>query len=389
MPSTLFFPLDRIQPSQIFSQYSEWIYFLLVSVFFVSISGITLRRHFDKPYVKPLIVAVGLMMTIGVFRFKGILIAVFEGWGILGTILLVFVAATIPYGLCRGFGLTAGKAFYLTYILFYILSWVQFPQVHYAFAEKNLGFVNLGLLILFIVCLFRLVKFRKFSTPKHYDTKGSEPRQAEIDREIEVEVDEKKVLKSNVKNLNKIETRTLADIGEALAEIQKTVETHRNGLSREDRLKIARILESISKKEAVFVNVLERIRNFFKQIKIKDVKQMKELEERVAMAEGKEKQILKVEIAGEQEKLRIEKVIDEFESRLRNGLISFNEQLGLSVQHLKSSPYPYDVKPFLTKARVVLKDIFEISKETETLEKKLTKLVKMEKTLMNKEKESI
>ena len=117
MGSSLFFPLDNIQPSQILSQYSEWIYFTLVLVFFISISGITLRRHFDKPYAKPLIISVGLMLTFGVFKFKQQLTAVFEGWGILGTLLLIFMAATIPYGLCRGFGMPANKAFYLSYIL--------------------------------------------------------------------------------------------------------------------------------------------------------------------------------------------------------------------------------------------------------------------------------
>jgi len=53
MPSSLFSPFDAIQPSQILSQYSEWIYFTLILVFFISISGIALRKHFDKPYVKP------------------------------------------------------------------------------------------------------------------------------------------------------------------------------------------------------------------------------------------------------------------------------------------------------------------------------------------------
>jgi Na+/H+ antiporter NhaA len=65
MPSSLLFPLDQIKPSQVLAQYPEWIYFTLVLVFFVSLSGIALRKHFDKPYVKPLIISVGLMLTFG------------------------------------------------------------------------------------------------------------------------------------------------------------------------------------------------------------------------------------------------------------------------------------------------------------------------------------
>ena len=69
-----------------------------------AISGITLRKHFSKPYVKPLIISVGLMLTVGVFMMKERLIMIFEGWGIVGTILMVALVAMIPYGLCRGFG---------------------------------------------------------------------------------------------------------------------------------------------------------------------------------------------------------------------------------------------------------------------------------------------
>ena len=134
---------------------SEWIYFTLMLVFFISIAGITLRKHFDKPYVKPLIISVGLMLTIGIFKFKISLVSIFEGWGILGTVLLGIVASTIPYSLSRGFGLSKSKAFYLTYILFYILSWLQYPDIYYFFGDNNLGLVNLGLLILFIVAIFK------------------------------------------------------------------------------------------------------------------------------------------------------------------------------------------------------------------------------------------
>ncbi len=161
MPSSLLFPLEEINPSQLLSQYSEWIYFTLILIFFISVSGISLRRHFDKPYVKPFIISVGLMLTVGVFMFKDRMRMIFEGWGILGTILLLIVAVTIPFGLCRGFGLSTSKAFYLTYILFYLLSWTKFPQFYHSLADQNLGLINLFLLILFFVAVFKVIKFHK------------------------------------------------------------------------------------------------------------------------------------------------------------------------------------------------------------------------------------
>ena len=44
------FPLDQIKPTKILTQYSEWIYFTLILVFFISVTGITLRKHFDKAF---------------------------------------------------------------------------------------------------------------------------------------------------------------------------------------------------------------------------------------------------------------------------------------------------------------------------------------------------
>jgi hypothetical protein len=92
------------------------------------------------------------------------LTSIIRGWGIMGAVLLVIVGGTIPYGLSRGFGLSAKKSFYLTYILFYILSWIQYPQIYFFLADHNLGLINLGLLVFFVVALFKFVKFSRSST---------------------------------------------------------------------------------------------------------------------------------------------------------------------------------------------------------------------------------
>jgi len=389
MPSTLFFPLDRIQPSQILSQYSEWIYFTLVLVFFISVAGITLRRHFDKPYVKPLIVAVGLMLTLGVFRFKGHLIAIFEGWGILGTILIVCIAATIPYGLCRGFGLPNGKAFYLTYILLYIISWVQFPHVYHALGDRNLGLINLGLLILFFVSIFKMSRFHKKPSAMAKGFKNVGSSHPEIDREIEEEEGEIESLTKRGERFTEIEIHTVKDMAESLADIQRIVESHRNNLPREERMRIVRLLEMISKSEGILKSDLENIRRLFGKLGAVDSKQFQELKKRMVSAEGKERKILKAEIEDEEEKLKIENRILDFEQTLGQYVNVFNERLSGSLQQIRNSPYPYDAKPYLAKTRLVLKDITGILKEIKVLEREVVKLSKLEKKLLKKERGSL
>ena len=184
-----FLPLDIINPSQIMEQYPDWIYFGLILTFFISVSGVILKRHFSSPYVKPLIVSVGLMLTVGIFRFKKTLAVVFEGWGIVGTILLILVVATIPYGLTRAFGLSYKKAFYLTYILFYILSWMQFPEIYFYLGERNLGLINLALLILFIIAIVKIV-FSGKSSSIPADLKTNNVYETEINDELDAQIKE-------------------------------------------------------------------------------------------------------------------------------------------------------------------------------------------------------
>ena len=58
------------------------------------------------------------------------------------------------------------------------------------------------------------------------------------------------------------------------------------------------------------------------------------------------------------------------------------------MEHIKSSPYPYDANAPLARARVVIKDILEMAKETKVLEEKLISLTKAEKKLLKKERET-
>ena len=388
MPSSLLLPFDQIKPTEILSEYSEWIYFTLILVFFISVAGITLRKHFDRPYVKPLIIAVGLMLTVGVFRFRDSVVSIFEGWGIIGTVLLVIMAATIPYGLCRGFGLAGGKAFFLSYLLLYILFWLQFPDIFYLLSDKNLGVVNLALLILFFVAIFKVIKFSKLSAKIDTELPSSGVTEPEIDREIETQGDEQRLIKKQAAKITKIEIHTINDIAESLAEIHQIVQTHRNNLPREERDRITGILKKILKKETIFTKSVQKLRKIFQRIGVADANQLREQKERMAKADEKEKEILTKEIADEEEKIRMEKSILGFEERLNQYMNSFNEFIRLSVEHLRASPYPLDAEPHLAKARVILKDISEMLKETKSLEEKLVKLTKVEKVLLKKEKKT-
>ena len=127
-------------------------------------------------------------------------------------------------------------------------------------ADNNLGLLNLVFLILFVVAVYNILKFGKFSSPIPANLGGSSPLRPEISREIEIEGDESRLVKKQAGKMTKIEIRSIEDMAEALAEIQQIIETHKNNLPKEERERIAHILKDISKKEELFNKSIHNLR---------------------------------------------------------------------------------------------------------------------------------
>ena len=379
-------PLDNIRPSDLLSQYSEWIYFTLVLVFFISIAGLALRKQFERPYVKPLIIAVGFMMTIGVFMMRDKLTMIFQGWGILGTLLLVFVAATIPYGLCRGFGMQANRAFYVVYILFYILSWVKFPDAYYYLGDHNMGLVNLGLLILFIYALYKIVTIRKSGIDLSGSLNIDSPLKKGIGQEMDTQDQEAKIIEQQGNKVTRLEIKTISDIETSIAEMVRIIQTNSTNLTTKDRTRIAETLRKISRNENVFLKSLQNLKQILKRLRVIDDKQMREMKNRLSGSTGKEKEALEKEIYLEEEKIKAEQSVIDLEQKLEQGIGYFNNLLRQVIQILNSSAYPVDSIPPLSQAQTVLKDIVAIIGKMKVLENNLVQLSKGEKNLLRKER---
>lgn len=379
-------PLDNIRPSDLLAQYTEWIYFTLVLIFFIAVAGIALRRHFEKPYVKPLIISTGLILTVGVLMMRDTLAMIFEGWGLIGTMLLVFIAATIPYGLCRGFGMPANRSFFIVYAIFYILAWVKFPAAFYYLGDHNMGLANLGLLILFIYAIYKLLPTWKSKTDLASGFNAESPLKKEINHEIDTQEIELKAVEQQERYFAKAELKTITDIEESLARMVQVIETNKTSLNTQDRKMIAKALTDISKKEDLFLKPLRNLKPIIQRLTILDDKQIKELKARLGRTKGKGKEALGREIMLEEEKIIVDTRIMALEQRLEQTLGSFNSMIRQSIQVLNSAAYPADAIPDLSKARLVLKDVANIIAEMKRSEDKLLELTKAEKNLLKDER---
>jgi len=207
----------------------------------------------------------------------------------------------------------------------------------------------------------------------------------EIDREIETEDYDRRQLQGPARKITQIEIRSIEDIAALLKEIQSAIETHRNNLPREERERIAHLLEKIARDEGIFLKAVKNLKGLLKTIGAKDMQHVRELEDRMGHADGKQKKILSAEIAEEKEKLQFEKAILDLENNLSQTAGTFNRWIAAAMNHLRESPYPYDAKPQLENAQSELKRMFQLADEAGKLEKKAARFSKDEKKLLKKE----
>jgi hypothetical protein len=340
--------------------------------------------------VKPLIISVALLMTFGVFTNRWMLTRVFEGWGIVGMVILAFMAATIPYGLCRGFGLPGGKAFFLTYILSYILAWVKFPQVFYALKDSKMGLLNLALLILFLVSIYKVVRFGRGSgvdrVSRLKKDLGHQPTQEpKIRHELDTEQEEEGLIKSRGLKLNEVEIQSAGDIKTQLDEILQIIEEHGNSLAVDDRAQITRILSKISGDEQTFLDALGNVKEIFKRLEFMNKAELRKKLQRLKNVKGKEKKLLSAEIKLEEEKIVLEKKIEAHEMELKNFIDSLNHYLSLAVKSMEKSAYPLDACQHLKNTEKVAGEIILINKHLETVEKRLLAVIKAEEKVIRRE----
>ena len=317
---------------------------------------------------------------------KKYLVMIFEGWGVLGLMLLVFMVSTIPYGLCRGFGMAGIKAFYLTYILIYIIAWFKFPIFFYSLSDHNLGLVNLGLLIVFFIAVFKFIPLGRSKKIDHRNLADKSTSVPEIEQDIKTQKTGQKLVKENAVKFTKYEIKTIDDMVEALAEIQRIIEKNKNNLSHDDRQTLTAVMQDLSKKEIIFRQNLDNLDKTLKQIATLDETKLKSLEDRMKKAPKKERPIINKEIEKEKDKIKLIETVSDCKNRLEKAIRQFDDYLNLAIRGMGSFEYfPY-VKENLLKARTVLGDILTLIEQIKVLEKKLIRLSKVEENLLEKEK---
>lgn len=402
MNDIFFRPLDLFDLQGFLTRHADWLYFALIVALFISIAGITLRKHFDRPYVKPLIIAVGLILAVAAFRNKHALTLIFNGWGTLGYVLLLFIAAMIPYGLAKCFGLPTDRAAWLTYVLMYTIAWASFPELFAMLSDRGMALLNLALLVMFFVALWKIFRFRlksavlpsspeikEIANPKLRaptpDSDGEPTRRVHVKQNKAAEQAEERELHKEVAPYTVQEIKTLEDLERTFSRILEILKNQKHSLKKNDREAIAKHLALAIRKEHLYFDKLQKLESAFDKMNLLDHAALLQIRKRAKSATEANRKLIMAELEREKEKRVIYGTVNELGNKLKSSWNTFQVYLNSSIQALRRSSPPNEAVSDLYLGEKALKNMKIILLSLSDLEKRLITILREERDLLKKE----
>ncbi|GEM_PF-1704381 len=399
MPSTINIlkPFDTIHIGPFISQYSDWIIFTLFLFLFWAIAGIALRKRFEESrYLRVLITTVALLLAMGTYFsiYQGWLHLSLEGFGLFGAILILITVFFIIFGLMRGYGLHLANALAIGFVLFYISLWAISPNILHTL-DNIFPLGNTILALFFLVSIFKVIAafFRHSSrTPaqtakelQNFDKASIEDK--EIDREIDEDKKEGKMLKGKTIRFTKIEIKSIENIEACLKKIIEAIKERGNSLSHEDVSELTQYLKQITKNEGVLKKSLWLIKKHLNAYQSMHRKDIPELKNRLQKTNSQKQQAaIKKEIIYQKKMLEIIDFLESYEAKIIWFTDRFNQLIGAAMQRLKNH-YPNDALAFLMQADKELSGMRQIFEKQKEFEKFLLKLNKKNLSNLKKEKD--
>ena len=399
MPTTIDIlePFNRIHPGSFISRYSDWILFTLLLFFFWAIAGISLKKRFEESrYLRVLITSIALMLSVGTYysTYRGWLHLSLQGLGLFGAVLLFIVVFFIIFGLMRGYGMRLSNALPLGFTLFYISLWAISPNILHTLA-KIFPPANTILLILFIASVFKIIfAFFRHSKKLPFDTAKDLQRthfstadDAEIDREINENKKEGKMLKKRTIRFTKLEVKTIDNIEECLEKLVRIIKEKGSSLTQDDVSELSHVLRKIGKNVTILKNGMNFIKEHLNSYETHHRKDISELEKRLSGTKDKKKaKAIENEIIYQKKMLQALDFMDKYESKIIQFAGSFSKLIFKAMQKVKSN-YPNDALYYLEQAYKDLLEMRHVYEKQRKLENYLLKLNKKTISELKKEKD--
>ena len=218
-----FMPVD---PKEFLSgAYGEWIILIMFCALFIALAGAVLPERLTKSKTgKALYVIVGLILGLGLFMTRKVFNFNLESFGFLAIWLIIILAAFVTYGLAK-VGMRKDLAITFSYCLMFMTFYMLTPSMVDVISDRIPWLYTL--LVAAFMYLVGNLLFKMFKNPNLTlkdatilaKTKLKQPDEPQIEKEIDFEEKERKLIKSRTLKLTKRELRSIDDIKHHLEEI--------------------------------------------------------------------------------------------------------------------------------------------------------------------------
>ena len=384
LPTILFWP-GVTTPSVVLSRYADWFYFALTLALFISAAGVALRGHFSRPYVKPMIVAVGSILTVALFSNKEKVALYISGVGITGTWIVFAVCLATALGLTGLFRLSVGKAFLLTVVFVYLASLANQPDFYQRLSSLGKGAGDFLFAVVFVGVLYLLFRPMRRHKRPHDDRR----LYGFIDDEIDLEKRESRVIRKKGRQPVRKALAQVDDLSDSLDLAVVIIEKSPGGFDEKARDALVEQLEEISGDE---IMVREEAKGTFvaaEKLQRIDRRQIADKQERQKDSPPPAQHLIEQEIEEDEHKIRLEKAICQLDNRVQWYMRDFDTLVKSAIQAIRRSGDPADAKAYLLRAKQILGAVTHDLQQIKRLEAKLARLTKAETKLLKKERDEV
>ncbi|MFC1591680.1 hypothetical protein ACFL43_04075 [Thermodesulfobacteriota bacterium] len=370
----------------------EWVVIILLCCLFIALCGAVLpKRLTENRYGKPLIVSLGLILGVGLYMSKDIYNFNFESFGFVSIWLIIVLVGFVTFGLFR-YGMRIDTAFAMTYCVIYLSFAMITPSLFDSIAD-SFPIMNMIFLLTFgyllVRIIIKIVSRKKTAENAAFEFKHDKvppADQAEIERELDFDKEEKKDLKKKTSKLSDIEINKIEDIEKLVTQFIKTLKKNPS-ITEDERENIAVMLNKIAAKKKDFETGLQILDRHLEKYQRGDEQQIHELGVRLAEAKDKHKKSeIRKELDFEKRKIEIFEFMKRDKDRLITFLQFFEKEMYNAVQYLRQSNVPQSINR-LSMVKKQLGTMKNILKDLTGFVSYLIKYSKKEEKILKKEEQ--
>ncbi len=337
----------------IYDRYAVGVDFVLAFLFFLGVSQVTLGKRFTGKGGTLLTVAVSLLLSVGLSVAESRLSFSLASFGPIAIFFLLFIVGLVLYQLTRHLGFHASTALSLAFVMTYFSIQAVSPSIM-EFVHQRAPWLRTTLFLVFVFAagkllysIFHTIFSRRSITSLASKIEANPEFTQQIDRDVEFEEQENKSSKKQEK-LSKKSRGNSEEIIQRILSILRILETE--GVTPFARKKIADKLVSIADSEHQIEKRIKKLESANTDLKRVDTDHLTQLRDRMARAQGKEKERLQREIELENEKLRLHQAVEALGQRIAALMEEFKASLRSAAELIGRSAYPLDARPYLQRA---------------------------------------